>query len=314
MSLPRFEPMTATPWPEAFDDDAWWFEIKWDGYRAVVSAEAGTVRARSRRGLDLTGPFPELTGLPIPDGVVVDGEVVSFDEEGRPSFSRLQQRTGFGGRGARAGAPVHLMVFDLLYQGEDLTGLPYEERRSRLDRLALPSPILVPEPTPGAGTALYRAAMARGLEGVVGKRLGSRYLPGRRSPDWRKVSVRRRLRAVVGGYHPGEGGRARSFGSLLVGLRDQEGLRFIAAVGSGFDEEMLAGLTPVLHTLEVGEKPFYDEVTSPNPNRPVWVEPVLVVEVEYREWTHDQHLRAPVFKGLVLADPKTATWEEEGPG
>ena len=137
MRLPDFEPMLATRWPTAFDDEDWWFEVKWDGYRAVVGAANGKVRARSRRGLDLIGPFPELAGLEVPDGVVVDGEVTAFDEEGRPSFSRLQRRTGFGGTGTGAPVGVNLVVFDLLFRGEDVTSHPYEVRREMLGELGL---------------------------------------------------------------------------------------------------------------------------------------------------------------------------------
>jgi bifunctional non-homologous end joining protein LigD len=306
--------MLATRWPAAFDDPGWWFEVKWDGYRAIVSAQGGRIRARSRRGLDLTGPFPELATLPIPDGVAVDGEVVAFDEQGRPSFSNLQRRTGFGGRGTRADVGINLVVFDVLFAGESIIGLPYETRRARLASLDLPSPIIVPEPTPESGISLFEAARSQGLEGIVGKRLGSPYLPGRRSADWRKVSVKRRLRAVVGGYLPGERGRASTFGSILVGLHDDQGLRWIAAVGSGFDEAALAAFSAALRQMERPTTPFYNQVVVPNPNRPIWVEPGIVVEVEFKEWTHDFHLRAPVYKGIELADPDTVTWAEEGPG
>ncbi|MEX0698527.1 MAG: non-homologous end-joining DNA ligase [Acidimicrobiia bacterium] len=314
MSVPDFEPMLATRWPAAFDDPGWWFEVKWDGYRAIVSAEAGRVRARSRRGLDLTGPFPELAGLPIPDGIAVDGEVVAFDEKGRPSFSQLQRRTGFGGRGTGAEVGVNLVVFDILFDGDTLTGLPYEDRRARLEDLTLPDPIVVPEPVLERGLSLFVAAQGQGLEGIVGKRVGSPYLPGRRSPDWRKISVKHRLRAVVGGYLPGERGRASTFGSILVGLNDEQGLRWIAAVGSGFDEAALTAFSTALRQLERPSKPFYNEVVVPNPNQPVWVEPGIVVDVEFKEWTHDLHLRAPVYKGIEIADPETVTWAEEGPG
>lgn len=306
--------MLATPWPAAFDDAGWWFEVKWDGYRAVVSADGGRIRARSRRGLDLTGPFPEMAGLPLPDGVAVDGEVVAFDEDGRPSFSHLQRRTGFGGQGTGADVGVNFVAFDVLYARESLIELPYEERRARLDGLDLPPPIVVPEPTPERGVTLFEAAQAQGLEGIVGKRLGSPYIPGRRSSDWRKVAVKRRLRAVVGGYLPGEGGRASTFGSILAGLNDEQGLRWIAAVGSGFDEAALSAFSAALRTLQRPTSPFYNRVILPRPTKPVWVEPGIVVDVEFKEWTHDLHLRTPVFKGVELADPDTVTWAEEGPG
>lgn len=312
MNPPDFEPMLATNWPAPFDDDEWWFEVKWDGYRVVASCADGKVRARSRAGLDLLQPFPELKGLSIPRGVALDGEVVAFDDEGRPSFSLLQRRTGFGGRGTGAPVGVNLVVFDLLFQDGPLTSEPYEARRARLAKLALDSPILVPEPTVGAGVGLYEAVKDRGMEGIVGKRTGSPYLPGRRSSDWRKVSVRHTLHAVVGGYLPGEGGRSRTFGSVLVGLYQPDGLRWIAAVGSGFDDSSLEIFSDALSQLERTSSPFVNEVVAPG--RPVWVEPGIVIRVEFKEWTLDDHLRAPVYKGVVRVDPETVTWADEGPG
>jgi bifunctional non-homologous end joining protein LigD len=313
LTVPDYQPMLATPWPAAFDDPGWWFEVKWDGYRAIVSADGGEVRARSRRGLDLIGRFPELASLEVPDGVALDGEVVALDEQGRPSFSHLQQRSGFAAGGTWVDVGVNLVVFDVLFAGEDLTTVPYEGRRARLESLGLAMPIIVPEATPEMGTSLFEAARSQGLEGVVGKRLGSPYVPGRRSPYWRKVAVKRRLRAVVGGYLPGEGGRASTFGSILVGLNDEHGLRWIAAVGSGFDEPALQAFSAALRQMERTVKPFYNDVITPKPIRPVWVEPEIVVEVEYKEWTHDLHLRAPVYKGIQVADQETVTWAEEGP-
>lgn len=313
MSVHDFEPMQAVRWSSAFDDPGWWFEVKWDGYRAVVTSDGGRIRARSRRGLDLTGPFPELSALPLPDGVAVDGEIVAFDDNGRPSFTNLQRRTGFGGRGTGADVGVNFVAFDLLYHGESLIAKPYEERVERLGALLLPSPIVVPEPVPEHGSALYEVAVDQGLEGIVGKRLGSPYLPGRRSSDWRKVSVTRQLRAIVGGYLPGDGGRASTFGSILVGLNDDKGLRWIAAVGSGFDDDTLRAFIEYLRQIERPTTPFYNEVIVPKPVKPVWVEPGIVVGVEYKEWTHDLHLRAPVYKGVELVDPETVTWAEEGP-
>ncbi len=313
MRLPDFEPMLATRRDEPFDDSGWWFEVKWDGYRAIVGAESGRVRARSRRGLDLLGAFPEIGDLDIPDGVVVDGEIVAFDESGRPSFSLLQRRTGFGGTGTGERVGVNLVVFDVLFHGSDVTGLPYEERRALLGRLGLASPIVVPEPTPTLGTSLFAAVQEQGIEGIVAKRLGSRYAPGRRSDDWQKISVRHRLRAVVGGYLPGEGGRSSTFGSILVGLHRADGLQFIGAVGSGFNDVTLTAFNDALGQIERDASPFANDVTLPG-GRPVWVEPAIVVAVEYKEWTHDFHLRAPVYKGIEMDDPDTITWAAEGPG
>ena len=311
MSLPNYEPMLATKWDQPFDDENWWFEVKWDGYRAIVGSDQGAIRARSRRGLDLTRTFPELASAPIPQGVVVDGEIVAFDDEGRPSFSLLQRRSGFEGMGTAAEVGVNLVVFDLLHDKEPLIGLPYEVRREKLEALGLPPPIIVPEPTEASGRVLFEAVKEKGVEGIVAKRLGSTYLPGRRSGDWRKVSVRHRLRAVVGGYVPGEGGRAATFGSVLVGLYEGSELRWIGAVGSGFDEAALVAFRPALAELERPSSPFVNEVVVPQ--TPVWVEPGIVVSVEYKEWTADLHLRAPVYKGIEIAEPESVTWEEEGP-
>ncbi len=299
---------------QPFDDERWWFEVKWDGYRAVVGAEQGVIRARSRRGLDLLVPFPEIRSAEIPDGVIVDGEIVAFDAEGVPSFSLLQRRTGFGGIGTGAKVGVNLVVFDVLFHGSSVIDRPYEERRALLDRLQLEPPIIVPEPTPGSGISLFRAVKERGMEGIVAKKLGSRYQPGRRSDDWQKVSVRHTLRAVVGGYLPGDGSRFSTFGSLLVGLYEPQGLHWIGAVGSGFDERSLKAFHDALGQLGRGESPFSNDVIVPGPGRPVWVEPALVIEVEYKEWTHDHHLRAPVYKGIALTDPESVTWASEAPG
>jgi bifunctional non-homologous end joining protein LigD len=299
LKLPDYQPMLATTWPAAFDDEDWWFEVKWDGYRAIVGSSMGVLRARSRRGLDLLGRFPELRTLEIPDGVVLDGELVAFDEGGRPSFSMIQTRV-----------PVNLVVFDVLFHGVDVTSRPYVERRALLESLRLGPPIIVPEPTPTHGTVLYEAVRAQGLEGVVGKRAASPYVPGRRSPDWRKIAVRHRIRAVVGGYLPGAGGRATTFGSVLVGLNTPEGLRWIGAVGSGFDEPTLAAFNNAFAQLERPTTPFVDRVALPG--RPVWLEPVIVIGVEYKEWTHDSHLRAPVYKGIDDTPSHLVTWAGEG--
>lgn len=313
MKLPDFEPMLATRRDEPFDDPGWWFEVKWDGYRAIVGSVGGMVRARSRRGLDLLGPFPEVGKLDIPDGVVVDSEIVAFDEGGRPSFSLLQRRTGFGGAGTGARVGVNLVVFDVLFHGEDVTDRPYEERREVLEHLELEAPIIVPDPTPESGKSLFAAVMERGLEGIVAKRLGSTYRPGRRSEDWQKIAHRQTLRAVVGGYLPGEGGRSATFGSILVGLYEPAGLRWVAAVGSGFTEASLLAFHEALVQLQRPTSPFVNDVMVPG-GPPIWVEPGIVVKVEYKEWTHDEHLRAPVYKGVEMSDPETVTWAVEGPG
>jgi bifunctional non-homologous end joining protein LigD len=172
---------------------------------------------------------------------------------------------------------------------------------------------VVPPLTPSHGTSLYEAVREQGIEGIVAKRLGSRYFPGRRSEDWQKIAVRHTLRAVVGGYLPGEGSRSSTFGSVLAGLYEPAGLRWIGAVGSGFTESTLRAFHSALCQIERPDSPFTNQVVIPGRVRPVWVEPSIVITIEYKEWTHEDHLRAPVYKGVEMADPETITWAEEGP-
>lgn len=292
--------MLATSWPEPFDDPRWLFEVKWDGFRCIAESGSDSLRLSSRRGLDLGGRFPHVAALQLPPGLVLDGEIVVFDDEGRADFSLLQ-----------AGRPASFVVFDVLASERGpLIGAPIEERLAVLAGLDLPSTVVRSEPIPTEGRALYGAAVERGLEGIVAKRFGSTYQPGRRSPDWRKVAARRRMRAVVGGWLPGEGGRRWSFGSLLVGLWDGEELRWVGAVGSGYSDVQLRPITAALHEIERQDPPFVNTGDIPSGAR--WVEPTIVVEIEFKEWTREERLRAPVFKG-VAPSGTPARWDEEGP-
>lgn len=297
---PDYLPMLATPWSSAFDDPDWWFEVKWDGYRCLAWRDGDRSRLRSRRGLDLAERFPEIASLALPKGWMIDGEIVVFDDLGRANFSLLQE-----------GRPANYVVFDTLISPDgSLIDRPLEERRERLADLDLPDGVVAPEPMRGHGEALYQAARDRGLEGIVAKRSGSIYQPGRRSPDWRKVAARRSLRAVVGGWMPGDGGRRSTFGSLLVGLWDDDRLRWIGAVGSGFSDRTLSEMVRVLQQLERSSPPFAETGAIPRGAR--WAEPVMVVSVEFKEWTRDLRLRAPVFKGIEPTGTPVS-WEEEGP-
>lgn len=294
-------PMLATSWAKAFDDPGWWFELKWDGYRCIAIGGEGQNRLTSRRGLDLSARFPEIAALDLPQRWVLDGEVVVLDPNGRPDFSLLQ-----------AGGVPSLVVFDVLARpGQELMDLPLEERRAQLEGLELEMPVVVPDPVRGDGIALYQAVVDQGLEGVVAKRAGSIYTPGRRSPDWRKIAARRNLRAVVGGWLPGEGGRSSTFGSLLVGLWDGDVLRWVGAVGSGFNDSQLRPISEALEGLERSTTPFVEPGAIPKEAH--WVEPGIVVRVEFKEWTREGRLRAPVFKG-VEPPGESALWAEEGPG
>ena len=194
----------------------------------------------------------------------------------------------------------------------DLTGLPLEQRRNRLAEIDLPAPMVVSSQVEAAGEALYEAVAAEGLEGIVAKRRGSLYRSGIRSPDWRKVACIHQISAVIGGFTRGEGARRNSFGALLVGLWDGPALRWVGAVGSGFDDRTLAMFMSRLEGLEQAEAPFHPDQLIPAGSR--WVQPVMVAEVDYKQWTAGPRLRAPVFKGLSTTPSEEATWEAAGPG
>jgi bifunctional non-homologous end joining protein LigD len=297
---PTYQPMLATPWPTPFDSDDWWFDLKWDGFRCLAYTDDRRVQLRSRNNKDLGGRYPDLLGLRTPVPAVLDGEIVAVGSDGKPSFFQLGV------------APPQLVVFDLIYLGQDVTSLRLEERWEMLAGLEIDGPIIRVDPTPGEGVALFEAVRDAGLEGIVAKKSGSRYLPGRRSADWRKVVARSQLRAVVGGYMRGEGGRAGSFGSLIVGLYRDDELLVAGAAGSGLDERSLRMLLPILKASERKTSPFSERVDLPG--EPVWVEPRLVAMIEFREWTPYRRLRAPVYKGLAHdVEPLDITWESEAP-
>lgn len=232
--------------------------------------------------------------------VVLDGEIVTFDDNGAPSFYLLGQR------------PANFVVFDVLHLGVDVCQLPFEERRRLLEGLVLPAPAVLSQPVLGEGVALFEAVGDKGMEGVLAKKSGSVYHPGRRSPDWRKIVQRLRSRAVVGGYLAGEGERSPTFGSLLLGLWEDAGLKYVGSVGSGFDHALLMSFTARLRTMLRPTSPFSNAVDVPGPK--VYVDPQIVVDIEYREWTPYDRIRAPVFKGFSDVPADLVTWEAEGPG
>jgi bifunctional non-homologous end joining protein LigD len=305
--------MLATPWPAAFDDDAWQFEPKWDGVRALVGCRGGMVEVRGRRGDDVTGRYPEVAAaFATSRTLVLDGEIVTLDDTGRPSFERLQRRIHLSDPGqirrAADEVPATFVAFDLLHEDSPLTGAPLIERRARLEALGVTAtPVVV-----GRGTALWAAVSGHDLEGIVAKRLASPYRPGIRSPDWRKVVRVATIRAVVGGYTSGTGSRTATFGSLLVGLWERRRLRFVGAVGIGFDEARLVAIRDALDQMERPDSPFRPGDLLPAGAR--WVEPSLVAVVGLRAWTSSGRLRQPRFLGLAADPPDAITWEAEGPG
>jgi len=299
----------------------WSYEVKWDGMRIVTVIEDGQVEAWAASGADATTRFPELQALAGPlsgrGRVILDGEVIAPDPTtGRPDFGRLQPRIQAASPAAvariAAEVPVSYVVFDLLeVDGHPLLDQPLAERRALLEQTVEPGPGWFVAAAHDDGPALLAAVDAQGLEGVVAKRLDSRYEPGRRSPAWVKVKVRRHQELVVGGWLPGTGARARTFGALLLGYHDPPAeagapagpLRFAGRVGTGFKDAVLRDLRARLEATEVDACPF-----DPPPPRDVvrvarWVRPELVVEVAHAEWTADGVLRHPSFLGERVDKP-----------
>ena len=280
--------------------EAWSYEIKWDGIRALVLVIDGRVEVTSRTGRDRTGSFPELQGLAAELGnhvALLDGEVVALDEDGRPSFQALQSRAGIAGRGDQPN-PVVLMTFDILWlDGTLLLDAPYAERRAVLDGFALNAASWQTPPSSTDGEALQTATRELQLEGVVAKRLDSPYTPGKRSPAWQKVKHQLRQELVIGGWLPGTGGRSDTFGALLVGhhATDRPGLQFAGRVGTGFDNRELERLKALLEARAVDTNPFTD---ARLPAEARFVRPDLVAEVRFTEWTRDGRLRHPSYLGL----------------
>ena len=303
-AVPRgVPPMLAVPGPLPPDEDAFAYEVKWDGVRTLASVSDGQVHLESRKLVDITPRYPELSDLASCVGrpVLLDGEVVAFDEAGRPSFGHLQHRMHLNDprdvRRRMETHPVTFMVFDLLWlEDRFVVELPYVERRQLLESLGLDHPCLsVPRNHVGDGAGLLAATRAQGLEGIVVKRLSSPYEPGRRSRSWVKVKAKPRQDVVVGGWIPGSGNRSGRIGALLAGYYDPSGLRFAGRVGTGFTERTLEELGRALVSLERPTSPFADSVPYKQAR---FVEPRLVADVEFGEWTAGGTMRHPSFKGL----------------
>jgi bifunctional non-homologous end joining protein LigD len=295
----EYRPMLATAAESLPVGADWVFEPKWDGYRAILTVQGGEGRLTSRNGNDLTGRFPEAAraaarALRSPSAVA-DGEVCALDESGHSSFGRLQQ-----------GGSTMFVFFDLLeLDGETLVDLPLSGRRERLegalDRRAAGALV---SPQFDDGAALLAAAQEQGLEGVVAKRVGSRYQPGRRSPDWRKVKLRYEQELVVVGYTRGKGRRGSSLGALVLAVRESGGLRWAGNVGTGFTDDEAVRLVRQLEQLARPTSPLAETPRMPRVGKAdvVWVEPRLVADVRFAEWTSEGRLRAPVY--VALRDDK----------
>ncbi|WP_329164700.1 non-homologous end-joining DNA ligase [Streptomyces sp. NBC_01267] len=301
----RPAPMLASDGPAPADLRGWAAEVKWDGMRVLAAVDThGVVTAYGRSGTNATARYPELgavTALVAEAPLVLDGEVVALDSTGLPSFGRLQLRMGLAGpariRTAQARTPVTFMIFDILmHRGTPVTGRPYLERRRLLERLDLPDDgqVAVPPVWVEDVQAGIEWTRERRMEGVIVKRLASRYQPGRRSPDWVKVKFRPSADVVIGGWSADLRGEPRS---LLVGIPEADGLRYVGAVGSGLSAAARGLLLPLLRTAATDASPFMAGAPRPPPGIH-WVLPLLQGEVHYAERTRDGILRQPAWKGL----------------
>jgi len=293
-----YRPMLATLTEELPRGDEWLFEVKWDGYRALGYVREGEAKLVSRNGNDLTGRFPDLAKA-LAQAVrspacVVDGEVCALDEQGRPSFSAMQQ--------GKPGTAIIYAVFDVLeIDGAHVLDLPLTERRARLEQLLdARSTTVRLSPLFADGDALLQAAAEQKLEGVMAKRATSPYVEGKRTRHWLKIKTHGRQEFVICGWTKGQGRRAGSFGSLVLGAYRDDELQWVGNCGTGFTERDIDELRAKLEPLRVDSSPFAVEPKMPKVPKGdvVWVEPTLVCEVEFVEWTHEGHLRAPSFQGL----------------
>jgi len=287
-------------------DGDWAYEKKWDGVRAIVRWDGHRLALTSRNDIDMAVGYPELAALgeQLADTpMLLDGEIVALDQEGRSSFAALQKRMHVNdpaaARRLAQDDPTILMIFDVLHlDGRSALSLPYSDRRTVLEGLQLAGPSWqTPALVEGTAEQAVRLSAAEGLEGIVAKRRDSRYRPGRRSPDWIKLKNIRTQEVVIGGWRPGAGTRAGTIGSLLMGLPGPEGLHYIGRVGTGFSTAILADLFHRLATLSRARSPFLD-VPRLDALDAHWVAPDLVGEVVFAEWTPDGKLRHPAWRGL----------------
>jgi bifunctional non-homologous end joining protein LigD len=315
----RIEPMLARLGELPPDEEKWGFEVKWDGIRTVAFLDHGHIHLQGRNFTDFTPRYPEVRELAREVGarrLILDGEIVAFDDQGRPSFERLQTRMHLASDSAvrrrMRDTPVTYIVFDLLYlDGHSTLPLPYEQRRELLEALELEGPAWrTPAYHRGEGTALLEATREHGIEGIVAKRLDSAYQPGARTSAWLKIKNVCEQDVVIGGWTPGEGGRRATLGALVCGVYDDGKLVHVGKVGTGFTEQTLALVQRALEPLRRDTSPF--EGRQP-PKGTIFVEPKLVARVELREWTRSGTMRAPSFKGLRDDMEPQDCVREEGP-
>lgn len=288
-------PMLATHGSvERLTASQWAFEGKWDGYRLLFDADHGSMLLRTRSGRDVTSEYPALAAVAAEFAdhhALFDGEVVALTTDGVPSFSEMQNRV----RATR----IEYWAFDLLYlDGRSLMKAKYRDRRKLLEALADGTNLIVPEQLPGNGAEALEYSRKRRWEGVVAKKWDSTYQPGRRSSSWIKDKNWNTQEIVIGGWRQGEGGRSSGIGALLMGIPGDDGLDFVGRVGTGFTDKELTKLKNLLTPLQTDRSPFNTRLSGVDARGVTYVEPVYVGEVRYGEWTSDDRLRHPSWRGL----------------
>ncbi len=286
------KPMLAKYIDKPFDGDEWIFELKWDGYRAMANIQNGKVELYSRNGLHFEHFEPVKYALEkLPFDAVIDGEIVAIDENGNARFQYLQNyepETSF----------LQYNVFDIIYyNGYDLKNVPLIHRKELLSQLIEPQNVVVySDHIIGNGTGFFEEIKKRNLEGIIGKLANSPYRPGKRTGEWVKIKTSKRQEAVICGYTEPKGGR-QFFGSLVLGVYDNEDkLKFIGSSGGGFDSKSLESIYKELQKIRRDTSPFGYKI--PQKSKVYWVQPKLVCEVSFAEWTKDCSMRHPVFMGL----------------
>lgn len=302
----RVSPMLAETADKPFNRPGWVFEIKFDGYRAIAEVRNHEVKLYSRRQNTFADRYPAVVRqlAQIDHDVILDGEIVVLDEQGRSRFGLMQAylKSGKG--------QIAYFVFDLLeLDGHDLRDLPLVRRKELLQQVLPELPIIkISDHIEEHGVDFYRAVVAKGLEGTIAKRADSRYLEGRRSPSWLKLKAHMRQEAVIGGFTEPRGAR-KGFGSLILGVYEDDRLVYIGRAGGGFDGTTLDDVYARVKALEQKECPFTKRPATDT--KPHWVKPELVCEIEFQEWSHEGHVRQPIFQGLREdKDPKTVRKEE----
>lgn len=293
----RIEPSLAVLKPVPPSGPNWTFEIKWDGYRLMIHKEPAGLRLVTRGGHDWTDRFPAVADAARklkPKTMILDGEAVLLDDQGRPDFGALQHALG-GRGGKRAADEVVCMAFDLLYlDGQDLQGLSLAERRGMLSKVLADGSeaIRLSEVIDADGAAFLKASCELGLEGIIAKRSDGRYWSGRKS-DWIKIKCSQREGFVIIGYEPSQVARG-GVGRLLLAARRGDRLVYVGGVGTGFSEKTGALLREHLDVIKRDASP----ASHTGKRRAVWVEPLVCAEIEFGGWTNDGKLRHSSFKGL----------------